>query len=169
MVNTLRNAILALVVMFSAGANATPEWMDVQYEGLYDGDTIYVQSAQGRTSYKVRLAAIDAPEIKQNYGIQSKAALTQLLRGAGHLRLRVDSTDRYGRLVAIVVVPPNRNINLEMVAQGAAWVYDYYASKAAYSDLYPSLKSAEEQARIRRLGVWADADATPPWQYRRQQ
>lgn len=69
--------------------------------------------------------------------------------------------DRSGRWIARVYVD-GVDINRELVAQGAAWHY-----AAASSD--PSLAPLQEQARSRRLGLWAQPDPLPPWEWRQQQ
>jgi endonuclease YncB( thermonuclease family) len=40
----------------------------------------------------------------------------------------VRDTDRYGRTVAVVILPDGRNLNHELVKRGYAWWYRKYAS-----------------------------------------
>jgi micrococcal nuclease len=155
------------LVMTSFAASAAPTTVRVHLEGISDGDTIYVRDTETRTSYRVRLAMIDAPESKQEYGIESKAALQQLLRGAGMITLHVESTDRYGRLIAIVEDERKRNINLEMVNQGGAWVYTQYAKRGSFARLYSAFSNAERQARMRQIGLWRNPSPMEPWRFRR--
>jgi hypothetical protein len=85
-----------------------------------DGDTIRVRAAGGAL-VTVRLACIDAPETAQGQpGADATASLQRLL-GAGRLELRPQTVDRYGRTVAEVFAS-GRNVNLEMVRTGAAFV-----------------------------------------------
>lgn len=158
----------AAILIASSAALAAPTTMQVHLEGIADGDTIYVRDTEQRASYRVRLAMIDAPETAQEYGLESKRALQQLLRGAGIVTLHVESTDRYGRLIALVEDDRKRNINLEMVNQGAAWVYTQYAKRGAFAHLYPSFDGAERAARMRQLGLWKNTSPVEPWRYRRQ-
>lgn len=157
-----------ILLVCSLSVSAAPSTMHVHLEGIADGDTIYVRDTEARASHRVRLAMIDAPESKQAYGSQSKGALQQLLRGAGILTLKVESTDRYGRLIALVEDERGRNINLEMVNQGAAWVYTPYARRGIFSALYPDFQEAERSARMRQLGLWNNPNAIEPWRFRRQ-
>ncbi len=46
-----------------------------------DGDTVWVQPLHGGEAHKVRLLGIDAPEICQPWGPQSRAALHAALQG----------------------------------------------------------------------------------------
>ena len=58
----------------------TPSYAD-QYEGrvikVIDGDTIWVKT--NNKHIKIRLSYIDAPELKQTYGVRSKNFLTNLI------------------------------------------------------------------------------------------
>ena len=48
--------------------------------GISDGDTLTITDKSKKT-YKIRLASIDAPEMKQAYGMQAKAFLSKLCFG----------------------------------------------------------------------------------------
>lgn len=81
-----------------------------------DGDTIRVRT--GNKTVTLRLACIDAPEMKQNpWGQQSSSRLKQLLPVGQVITLRAIETDKYKRLVAEVFVG-NRSINVNMVQEG---------------------------------------------------
>ncbi|MCB1882060.1 MAG: thermonuclease family protein, partial [Gammaproteobacteria bacterium] len=72
------------------------------------------------------------------------------------------STDRYQRLVGRVFLD-GRNINAEMVADGAAWVYRKYSDD-------PELLELERQAREQGRGLWAlqEDQRVAPWEWRRR-
>lgn len=120
-----------------------------------DGDTLVVQ---GTPEIRVRLAQIDAPERKQTFGMEAKAALMDLTQGR-HITVEYEKTDRYGRVIGQVYVD-GVDVNLTMVTQGMAWVYRDYPHTDAYI-------RAETTAREHGVGLWADAHATPPWVFRR--
>lgn len=128
-----------------------------------DGDTIRVTAVNGQKA-TIRLACIDAPETAQGEsGAQATQALRQLL-AAGSLEIRPQTVDRYGRTVAEVFVG-GRNVNLEMVRMGAAYVYRQYLSgcdKSAYL-------GAEGQAERYRQGVWRWGNEVKPWDFRRSE
>lgn len=123
-----------------------------------DGDTITILDADQR-QYKVRLHGIDTPEYKQPYGRAARSALADLVAGEG-VGVDVKDTDRYGRTVG-VVYKGNHNVNLGMVQSGYAWWYKKYAP---FDD---DLRMAEERARNEMLGLWAEPDPVPPWEWRR--
>jgi endonuclease YncB( thermonuclease family) len=70
--------------------------------GIVDGDTIKVLTA-GKQQIRVRIAFIDAPEKGQPFGQRAKQALSELVFGE-EVELRPHTIDRYGRLVARVLV-----------------------------------------------------------------
>ena len=126
-----------------------------------DGDTIRVRASGGEL-VTVRLACIDAPETAQGQPGADATSSLQRLVGAGRLELRPQTLDRYGRTVA-EVFSAGRNVNLEMVRTGAAFVYRKYlrdCNDAAY-------EQAEQQAQRFRQGVWRwDQGVVRPWDFR---
>ena len=123
-----------------------------------DGDTITILDAD-QIQHKVRLYGIDTPEYKQPYSRAAKKVLSDLVAGEG-VGVNVKDTDRYGRTVG-VVYKGNVNVSLEMVKSGYAWWYKKYAP---FSD---ELREAEQRAKAEGLGLWADPNAIPPWEWRR--
>lgn len=113
-----------------------------------DGDTVRVTSRQ-REKVTIRLGCIDAPETSQGAsGKWSTQTLKGLIQGKS-LSLKPQVKDRYGRTVAEIYVG-NRNINLQMVQLGAAYVYHQYLKQC---DRHAYL-SAESAATKKGLGVW---------------
>jgi endonuclease YncB( thermonuclease family) len=128
--------------------------------GITDGDTITLL-VPTNTQIMVRLAEIDAPEKHQAYGNKAKQALSDKIFGKEVTAIIID-VDRYGRSVAQIYfgVKLERWINKEMVAEGWAWQYPQYSkSKTLYE--------AEQKAREQKLGLWADKNPIPPWEYRK--
>ena len=99
---------------------------------VYDGDTITVNVDLGfhiQHKIKVRLANIDAPEIRgaeREEGIQSRDALRRLIEGAP-VRVKTfrDRTGKYGRYIANVYTDDHGElcVNEWMVANGYAEPY----------------------------------------------
>ena len=121
-----------------------------------DGDTITVQS--GGQEVDIRLADIDAPESDQPRGQEARQTLQLLLEGQ-EAELGLVGGDAYRRIVARVSAG-GVDVNAEMVRRGLVWVLRDY-------DPAPNLISFEDDAREARRGLWADADAVPPWVWRR--
>lgn len=73
---------------------------------VYDGDTLHVIDGDG-AKHKIRMAYIDAPEMKQAYGTRSRDNLRAAAEGR-KVSVRVFETDRYQREVAQVSGLRNR-------------------------------------------------------------
>ena len=125
---------------------------------VLDGDTIAYYENDKRV--RVRLYGIDAPELSQKYGEESKSKLKKLIRRK--MELIVLSTDKYQREIGLLYV--NKTcINSSMLLEGYAW---YYVDSRPVCNLY---KHHEEYARNKKLGIWKDTDNIEPWIYRKQQ
>ena len=154
---------IILAVAFLTGCYAdTPDPIMGVVVSVYDGDTITLQT-RTRTNQKIRLQGVDAPEIKQPYGIESRDTLRKLLLNTV-AHVICNKTDKYGRDVC-VVYRKNTDINLLMIQAGAAHWYEAFASEQSSHDrkLY---EEAQEIARGQRQGLWADK-AVPPWEWRK--
>jgi len=125
---------------------------------VHDGDTVTLLVKSNQT-IKVRLSQIDAPEIGQAYGLNSKRSLSRLVAGK-RVRIDAETTDRYGRTVGALWLY-EKNINREQIKQGMAWAYRRYLHDR-------SLLELEAAARSRRIGLWSDRNPTPPWQFGRR-
>jgi endonuclease YncB( thermonuclease family) len=75
------------------------------------------------------------------------------------VRVEGDAIDQHGRLLGTRWIDA-RNLNCELVAEGAAWVFGGFAPDE-------DLVAAEETARRDRLGLWADPRPTEPSEWRR--
>jgi endonuclease YncB( thermonuclease family) len=139
-----------------AGPSKSIELVGGRVTHVADGDTVTL--AVGSRDIRVRLNAIDAPELAQTYGTRAKAALERLCEGK-QATLKIEKTDRAGRSVGELTCA-GRNTNEAMVAGGHAWVFDRFVD--AQSPLY----ELQKQARAGKRGLWADANPTPPWQWR---
>lgn len=127
---------------------------------ISDGDSLTVRcgKAGAYEQVRVRVAAIDAPERRQAYGTKSRQHLAQLCHRQ-QARLLVVSKDRFGRTVADVSCQ-GRDVARAQVEQGLAWVAPGYAQKHGF------LYRLQDQARSKRLGLWAQKKPTPPWAFR---
>ena len=110
---------------------------------------------------KVRLLGIDCPEKKQPFGRRAKERTAALAYGKV-VKVRPSGVDRYGRIMADVILPDGRNLNRELVREGMAWWFRRYSTDRV-------LQALEAEARSQRRGLWADKDPVPPWSYRRRQ
>jgi endonuclease YncB( thermonuclease family) len=131
---------------------------------IADGDTITVLDAQDQ-QHKIRLAGIDAPESKQPFGQASKKHLSGLLFDRD-VTLDCGKTDRYDREVCVVMVG-GQDANQAQVKAGMAWWYRKYQSEQT-AQQRAAYEAAEATAKAGRMGLWQDAGAVPPWEWRHQ-
>ncbi|MCQ8895426.1 thermonuclease family protein [Limnobacter humi] len=162
-----------------SGAQAQREQADkgTVYEGrvvrVADGDTLSVVDTHG-AQHKIRLFAVDAPELKQAHGIQSQGWLAdQVLNET--VKVKVMDRDRYGREVGTLfkvtepcdnpLCPGDIDLNLQLVQEGHAWWYRDYAKHQTREDRQ-RYNRAEDDAREQHLGLWARPNPQEPWTWR---
>lgn len=131
---------------------------------VYDGDTLHVIDVNG-AKHKIRMAYIDAPEMKQAYGTRSRDNLRAAAEGR-KVSVRVFDTDRYQREVAQVSVGKT-DLNLMQVQDGAAWHYKSYAKEQQDKADFADYADAQIQAERERKGLWKAKNPQAPWAYRR--
>jgi len=126
--------------------------------GIKDGDTFEILY-DGQPE-RVRLADIDCPEKSQPFGNNAKQFASDLCFNKTVTVTCAAKRDRYGRLIGTVVTNDGTNVNEALVKQGFAWHYLDYSDNKEYTNM-------EATARKNQLGLWADKDPTPPWDWRR--
>ena len=155
----LRILLLIVALAFPLPAYAWPGTvLDV-----HDGDRMIVAPmGDVRTPLKIRLYGIDAPELEQKGGPQSRDHLLSLVRPGQDVEVIKMSTDKYGRTVALVAT--DRVLNADMLEAGQAWAYPQYC-KAAICKGWQKL---EREAKAARLGLGSRKNPTPPWKWRKR-
>ena len=142
-----------------------PVWAD--FTGIVvkvsDGDTIQVQDDKGAL-HKIRLAGIDAPEKKQDYGIISRDNLSKSI-AFKPVTVKSKKIDRYGRELGKVLLD-NADVNLAQVKAGLAWHYKKYERDQTTEDRV-NYSSSEKEARAFKYGLWNSDKQIPPWDYRK--
>jgi len=118
-----------------------------------DGDSITLQVGPRRL--KLRLAGIDAPEMKQAFGIQARRSLHQLCFGTD-AQYDAIAIDRFGRTVATVRCN-GVDASQAQLERGMAW---------AFRQKDRDLKALETAARSNKIGLWSDPHPVAPWRFR---
>lgn len=130
---------------------------------IADGDTVIIvvadNSTKSKKQYRIRLNDIDAPESKQAFGNKSKENLKNYIYQKDVV-VKHESTDKYGRILGTIYYQ-GKDINLQQVKDGYAWVYRHYSKKQDYI-------KEEEKARQERKGLWADKNPINPYDFRRK-
>jgi micrococcal nuclease len=148
-------AASALLLACSAVSGATAVASAAGQAGtvarITDGDTLVLQSGQ-----RVRLLQIDTPEIGggECFSRAAKKRLAALVPVGSTILLQrdraLDDRDRYGRLLRYVT-RDGVNVNLRLVATGAAAPYFYRGDRGRWAG---ALLAASNRAKQQRLGLW---------------
>ena len=155
----LRKYLIFFILIFANVSFA--EQFNGKVSKVIDGDTIWVRSDS--TTIKVRLSYIDAPELKQMFGIQSKKYLTSLVLDK-NVEIHSYRRDRYKRVIGEVYIHNNNEsvfINAKLLKSGHAWVYKRYRKN-------PYLMNLENFARMKKNGIWNLDNPKEPWKYRKK-
>lgn len=139
-------AILMWLYLFCAGAYAE----QVRY--VIDGDT-FIMADDSR----IRLSGIDAPELSQPYGPESRAYMEKLV-SSRNVTLQCNGEMSYNRRICNAFV---NGLDLQRDLVGWGLAFDYFQ----YS--HGKYRSAEDFAYRMKRGIWSGG--MRPWDYRRQQ
>jgi endonuclease YncB( thermonuclease family) len=172
-IGRLAIALLAATLLI-AGQRAHAAELHGKVVGVADGDTLTVLDAD-RTTHRIRLNGIDAPEKGQPYGTRAKEQLAALAFGKPVVVVW-NKRDRYGRIVGQVrlaapaacttpACSDSGDVGLALIESGLAWHYKRYQNEQAAEDRTRYAR-AEELARSHRAGLWHDAHPIAPWDYR---
>ena len=147
----MKNILLILL-----GISLTSAAFEAIVTAVTDGDTVKIEYEN--KTIKVRLAGIDTPELKQEFGLEAKKALEEKVLNKT-VYIDGDKKDRYGRLITDLKIG-SRWINKELVEEGYAWHYKQYSKD---QELAESELNAKKEAK----GLWISHNPVPPWSYRR--
>lgn len=125
---------------------------------IVDGDTFDL--LVDKTTHRIRLAGIDAPEKSQDFGTAAKQLLGTLCAGET-VTVVVTDTDRNKRKIGEVYTAKKVWINKEMVAKGMAWHFVKYSTNK-------ELAAAEQLARKQKIGLWSLSNHVAPWEWRKK-
>ena len=150
--------VLALGLVATAQA-APAQYLQARASNISDGDSLWVRTSKGER-LKIRISQIDAPEICQAWGQESKRALAQRLEGK-QLQIELLRKDMYGRSLARIRVG-GEDVGAWMVRSGHAWAYSLgkYQNAVYYKQ--------EEAAKAAKLGLWSLPAPVQPRVFRRE-
>lgn len=156
----MKSSILLLAAALSTTfCHALEEKLHGVVKEVIDGNTITMVTMD-KEEYKIVLHGIDSPEPGQDFAIQSKTFLQDLLLHK-QITAIIHGKDRLGNRLGEIRVEGAPDPRHELVRAGLAWT----SEKA----LNPELEILREEARLNSLGIWKDENPTPPWVFRRQQ
>ena len=148
--------IVIFLFLFNTSINAN-EIFKAYVVKVHDGDTIIIKTVNN-TRIKIRLFGIDAPELQQEYGNNSKNYLLNLILNKT-VNIEIKDKDQYGRSVALVYLD-KLNVNYEMIINGYAWNYKKYSKDFNF-------ENAEKIAKNKKVGLWKSISPIEPWIFRK--
>lgn len=124
--------------------------------GVSDGDTYNI--LVNKTTVRMRMNAIDAPERGMPYYKVSKKYLSDLIFKK-MVKVEVVDTDRYGRKIVNTTLD-SLDISAEMIKSGMAWHYKQHNQDKQYAQF-------EIDAKTNKRGIWQDKSPIAPWEIRK--
>jgi endonuclease YncB( thermonuclease family) len=124
-----------------------------------DGDTLWVVPEGRSKKVKVRIKGIDAPELCQNWGTQSREALRSHVMGQV-VQVHSSELDQYGRTLGQVILH-QQDVGEWLVAQGHAWSYRFKEREGMYD-------AQQHAAKSKGVGLYADPKAVRPQWFRKR-
>lgn len=128
---------------------------------VIDGNTVDVVITKGKKQVRVSLAGIDAPELNQPFGQDSKRKLDGWIRDDEIIVLHKNKFVQKNLIG--VILREDEDINYKLCKHGYAWAIPKYADTTDYID---GQKHAAEQ----KLGLWdyekAKDKPIAPWVWR---
>jgi micrococcal nuclease len=157
---SFKKIFLLISILFFQFANtsANAEMITGIIDSVISGDTITILS-KGKT-VQIRLFGIETPEKNQAFG-QSARNFTGGKASKGEIHVQPMTQDHDGRTVAMVFIN-GINLNEQIISQGFGWVSRQSCKESFCADWL----KLEANAKASQKGLWADADPTPPWEYR---
>ena len=145
--------VSSLVMSFALNA----QMLQGKVVRVVDGDTNTILDATNAQN-KVRLNKIDAPEKKQAFGEVSRKHLASMVAGK-IVNVDWEKKDKSGRILGDISIGTT-NVNLRMVQDGLAWHFKAFDNTPAYAQ-------AENEARVKKIGLWKDVNPIPLWEFRK--
>ena len=163
------HVLVALLLAITAASAAE---LTGRVVGITDGDIITVVDA-GKKQHAIRLSGIDAPELKQPFGAQSRKNLSDMINNR-RVTIAWDKRDRKKRIIGKVFFRPElcatpacleTDANYQQIAAGMAW-HDKQTEGEQSPEYQKRYAAAEKQARAAKRGLWEDPVPVPPWEWR---
>ena len=168
----LKFPVLA-VLLWLFGCAGHPATISGKVIKVADGDSITILD-DDHHQFRIRFDGIDAPEKGQPFGDRSRQNMVRMVAG-NEVTADCHKTDRNRRQVCKVWVQPSDcptcsntlDVGHAQIIAGSAWWYRQYAKEQSEEDR-ARYESDEQEARMRKRGLWADNAPISPWEWRRR-
>ncbi|MCA2938991.1 MAG: thermonuclease family protein [Microcystis sp. M113S1] len=152
---------LSAIILVGIKAQSTDDKREkVKIDRCHDGDTCTTDKGE-----KIRLACIDAPELKQPFGKASRDHLREIITDRP---VKIDriNTDRFGRTIAILYINNGGKWQAVQSLQskaGTVWAFDRFKRNCP---IWNSINREFQIAQSKKIGLFADGQAIEPWTWR---
>ncbi len=150
--------------LFASEQPDSPNDLVATVTKVVDGDTVHVRIKSTGIKEKVRIIGLDTPELHhprkpvQYFAKEAKVQAEKLLKDKT-ITLRLDQVnvakghrDRYGRLLAHVILSDGTSFAERMIRDGFGHAYVKYPFDPQFMERY---RRAEREARKSNKGFWA--------------
>jgi micrococcal nuclease len=167
LITNKKKMILALIFIISTSLSGITLSSNLNGKiiKIIDGDTVYFQANNDDDYKKLRLVGIDAPEMKQPFGQESRQCLANLINNK-MVQIITYGEDRYKRTLAKIIIE-KIDINQAMIKNGCAWFYRRYKNTLGKDDQVMYDK-AEIFAIENKKGLFSNQEAEAPWVWRKK-
>ena len=147
-----RATITLLCLVFVAPSLAVTEQFTGLVTTVADGVTITVLTPD-KQQIKIRLYGIDCPQRGQAFAARTTQATSDVAFGK-NVTVRPIYTDRYGRMIAVVLIPGGeKSLNEHLIREGMAKVDQQSCTQ---EDICAPLRKLENAAKGQKRGLWED-------------
>ena len=130
---------------------------------IIDGDTIDLLYEKTGETVRTRLSGLDAPELEQAFGNQSKEFLTKLISGK-EVSIRATGSDESDNRVAFLFLDQEGHsvdVSMTMLRSGMAWHLPGVPNDKTLAGL-------QENARENQKGLFSEPPFMEPWKWRKR-
>jgi len=124
LIGTALVAALAILPAAAQRAGRAAKRWHAMVLAVHDGDTLSVRETNGVVQ-RIRVDGIDAPELRQRYGIEARDVLPALVLKR-QVEVGVRGRDRYGRILARISID-GLDVSKALVERGLAWHVTVYS------------------------------------------
>ncbi len=151
--------VLIFVLLLSSKAAEASDMPAVkQILEVVDGNTLKVSTIEDDT-FIVKLKGVDAPELGQEFALESLNYLQELVADKNVL-VEYSGKDRWGNRLVYVTTKSGKSVNEIMIKEGYGWVDRFFLSQE-------NLMELQETAKAKNAGLWAKEEPMSPWVFDR--
>lgn len=146
------------VIFFAAAVSAQGGGFEGKVVEVVAADLLKIE--REGAPYEVRIYGVDAPEPGQAFSAEAAKFVKEKTAGQV-VKAEGLAVDSLGKMVASVTLPDGTDLGLALASAGLAWWDEVNAPEAKV------LKGATVKALVGKLGLFTEAAALAPWDYRK--